>query len=194
MGKIEELIKENMTDISFRMWNALKEKIPDIWQRLASSSGKYHRRNGTVLTIYEHTCEMLVACIKLLSIFNITPKTKKADILLFSILLHDAFKYGIDNPLNTQYTDRSHDRLAANIVNDNKAVFMRVFTEEEVNLLEQCLRYHSGHWSSDWNKDLSFDKLPKEVMFIHLLDMLSTNNLLSAGGDVSDSIKHNTST
>ena len=178
MDKIDELLEINLTDISFRMWKALKEKIPDVRYRPASSSGKYHRRNGNVLSIYDHTYEMLVCCIKLFSIFNIEIKTKKADILLFSILLHDAFKYGINNPFSVRYTDKAHDRLAANIVNENKAVFMRVFSEEEVNLLETCLRYHSGRWSSDWNEDLSFDKLPKEAVFIHFLDMLSTNNLL----------------
>jgi hypothetical protein len=192
MDKIDELLKDNMTDISFRMWNALKERIPDIKHRPSSSSGKHHRRNGSVLSIYDHTYEMLFSCIKLLSIFNVTPKTKKSDILLFSILLHDAFKYGINNPFGAQHTNNAHDRLAANIINDNKSVFMRVFTEEEVNLLEQCLRFHSGRWSTDWNKDLSFDKLPKEVMFIHILDMCSTNNLLAIG-EQSNVTEHKTS-
>jgi len=194
MDKIDELLKDNMTDISFRMWNALKEKIPDIRYRPASSTGKYHRRNGSVLTIYDHTYEMLVSCIKLLSIFDVTPKTKKADILLLSVLLHDAFKYGISNPFSSQYTYNAHDRLAANIVNDNKAVFMRVFSEEEVNLLEQCLRYHSGRWSSDSSKDFDFDKLPKEVLFIHTLDMMSANNLLAIGEQSNGINEHQTST
>lgn len=190
MDKIDELLKDNMTDISFRMWNALKEKIPDIRHRPSSSSGKYHRRNGSVLSIYDHTYEMLFSCVKLLSIFNVTPKTKKADILLFSILIHDAFKYGIDNPFSAQYTYNAHDRLAANIINDNKSVFMRVFSEEEVSLLEQCLRYHSGHWSTDAGNGFTFTGMPAEVFFIHLLDMLSTNNLLDIGEQSNGITKH----
>jgi hypothetical protein len=193
MDKIDELLNENMTDISFRMWNALKEKIPDIRHRPSSSSGKYHRRNGSVSSIYDHTYEMLFSCIKLLSIFNVTPKTKKSDILLFSIILHDAFKYGISNPFGAQYTNNTHDRLAANIINDNKSVFMRVFTEEEVNLLEQCLRFHSGRWSSDAGRDFTFTGMPSEVFFIHLLDMLSTHNLLSIGEQSNGVSKHEVS-
>jgi len=192
MDKIDELLEPNMTEISFRMWKALKEKIPDIRHRPSSSSGKYHRRNGGVLSIYDHTYEMLVSCVKLFSIFDVTPKTKKADILLLSILLHDAFKYGIDNPFTAQHTEKTHDRLAANIINDNKSVFMRVFTEEEVNLLEQCLRFHSGRWSSDASNNFDFTKLPAEVLFVHLLDMLSSNNLLSVG-EQSNAIEHQTS-
>ena len=192
MDKIDELLNENMTDISFRMWNALKEKIPDVRNRPTSSSGKYHRRNGSVLSIYDHTYEMLVSCTKLLSIFNVTPKTKKADILLFSIILHDAFKYGINNPFAAQHTNNAHDRLAANIVSDNKSVFMRVFNEEEVNLLEQCLRFHSGRWSSDASKDFDFKNYPPEVMFVHFLDMCSTHNLLAVG-EQSNVTEHKTS-
>ena len=193
MDKIDELLEINLTDISFRMWNALKEKIPDIRHRPSSSTGKYHRRNGSVLTIYDHTYEMLVCCTRLFSIFHITPKTKKADILLFSILLHDAFKYGINNPFSAQYTYNAHDRLAANIVNENKAVFMRVFSEEEVNLLETCLRYHSGRWSADAGSNFTFSTMPAEVFFIHLLDMLSTNNLLDIGEQSNATSKHEVS-
>ena len=181
MDKIDELLEANMTDVSFRMWKALKEKIPDIRYRPSSSSGKYHRRNGTVLSIYDHTYEMLVCCTKLFSIFNVEVKTKRADILLLSILFHDAFKYGIENPFSAQHTDRTHDRLVANIINDNKSFFMRVFTEEEVNLLEQCLRYHSGRWSSDAGPDFTFSKISAEALFIHILDMMSTHNLLAVG-------------
>ena len=193
MDKIDELLKDNMTDISFRMWNALKEKIPDIRYRPSSSTGKYHRRNGSVPSIYDHTYEMLVSCVKLLSIFNVTPKTKKSDILLFSIILHDAFKYGISNPFGAQYTNNAHDRLAANIINDNKSVFMRVFSEEEVNLLEQCLRYHSGRWSSDASDNFDFAKLPPQVLFLHILDMMSTHNLLSIGEQSNGVSKHEVS-
>jgi len=194
MDKIDELLEINMTDTSFRMWKALKEKIPDIRYRPSSSTGKYHRRNGSVLSIYDHTYEMLICCIRLFSVFNVEIKTKKADILLFSILLHDAFKYGIDNPFSSQYTDKAHDRLAADIVNDNKSVFMRIFSEEEVNLLEQCLRYHSGRWSSDAGTAFNFTGMPAEVFFVHILDMMSTNNLLDIGEQSNGINEHPVST
>jgi len=181
MEKIDGLLYTNMTERSFLLWKGLKEKIPDVWQRLSSSTGKYHRRrDSTVPSIAEHTHEMLVACVKLLSIFNISPKSLDSDILLFSVVLHDSFKYGID-PTNSRYTNTKHDQLIGDIIRENKSVFMRIFTEEQVCLLEKCTRYHPGRWSSDSDVNFSFSNLPVEVFFLHILDMLSTADLLSVG-------------
>jgi 23S rRNA maturation-related 3'-5' exoribonuclease YhaM len=179
MEKIDSLLEENLTEISFQLWKVLKEKIPYIWDRLSSSTGKYHRRkDGRVPSVGEHTWEMLIACIKLLSVFNVTSKTLDSDVLLFSVVLHDSWKYGIDNPLDRQYTDSTHDRLAANMIEKNKSVFLRVFSEDQFYLLEKCIRHHSGRWSSD---STNIEDLQPEVFFVHILDMMSTNNLLLIG-------------
>lgn len=180
MDKIDELLKDNMSDISFRMWKALRERIPDIWQRSVSSTGKYHkRRDDSIPTIAEHTWEMLVSCIKLLPIFNLTLKTLDSDVLLLSVVLHDSLKYNVSG--TDKYTTNKHDQIIADTIRDNKEVFMKVFSEEQVNLLEKLVRFHSGKWSSNAKSDFSFDKLPPQILFLHLLDMLSTNNLLAVG-------------
>ena len=182
MEKIDELLEKNLTEISFELWKALKKKIPNIWQRSVSSTGKYHRRkDGRVPSIAEHTWEILIVCIKLLSVFNLSPKTLDSDVLLFSVVLHDAFKYGVDNPLNRQYTNNQHDRLAADMIEKNKSVFLRVFSEDQFYLLEKCIRHHSGRWSSDSDENFNFSNFPPQVFLLHILDMLSTADLLNVG-------------
>lgn len=178
MEKIDKILEENLTEISFRLWKALKEKIPDIWSRSSSSTGKYHKRkNGTIPSIGEHTYEMLVSCIKLLSIFNLSSKTLDSDILLFSVVLHDSFKYNVNG--TDRYTTNKHDQIIGDAIRDNKEVFMKVFSDEQVNLLEKLVRFHSGRWSSDSARNFNLREHSPQILFIHILDMLSTNNLLA---------------
>jgi len=179
--EIDKILEKGMTERSFLLWKGIKERIPNIWDRSVSSTGKYHRRDGRIPSIAEHVYEMLIACAKLLSVFNIEAKSAECDILLFSVALHDAFKYGINNALNRPYTDNGHDRLAGNIVKDNRSVFMKIFSEDQVDLLEKCVRYHLGRWSTDASKDFTFKDFPPEVFLVHILDMMSTNNILSIG-------------
>lgn len=180
--EIDKILETGMTERCFKLWKGIKERVPNIWDRPTSSTGKHHRRtDGTIPSCAEHVYEMLIACAKLLSIFNIEVKSAQCDILLFSVALHDAFKYGVDNALNRPYTDNGHDRLAGNIVRDNKLVFMKIFNEGQVNLLEKCVRYHTGRWSTDAEKDFNFKDFPTEVFFVHMLDMLSTLDLLNIG-------------
>ena len=177
--KIEELLRENMTEDGYKLWKVLFEKIPPVWDRLSSSSRKYHQDdNGHVRTIGEHTFEMLHACSKVMRMFKINNKCKEGDVLLLSIFLHDAFKYGIDDPLNTRHTDRRHDRIIGNTIFANKDKFLNLFDDKQVSLLEHITRYHSGIWSTDVNESFTLKALDPEALFVHILDMLSANNCL----------------
>lgn len=176
-----ELLLNHMTDRGFVLWVKLKEKIPPIWNRPSSSTGKYHlNENGNVQTIIEHTYEMLNSCIKTMRLLKVENKTKEADILLLAILLHDAFKYGMKDPLTRYYTVKDHDRISGDCVLHQKNLFTQYYDEEQINILEECVRYHSGQWSTDVEdkSKFTFSKLKPETMFIHMLDMLSTNNCL----------------
>lgn len=177
--RIEALLKEKMTDEGFKFWKVLYEKIPPIWDRLSSSSKKYHQdENGHVRTIGEHTYEMLYACSKTLRMFRVNNRCKEGDLLLLSIFLHDAFKYGIDDPLNTRHTDRTHDRIIGNTISRSKDKFSRIFDDKQVTLMEHITRYHSGIWSTDANESFTLKSLDPEALFVHILDMLSANNCL----------------
>ena len=183
MLKFDILLEKNMTEKGYMLWKKLEEKIPNIWDRLSSSSKKYHKRdNGEVSTIEGHTLEMLVACIKLLSVFDVNPKTKEADILLISVVLHDSCKYGLDNPLDRKHTDQQHDHIIGDLINLSRNTFLKYFSNDEVSLLEEITRFHSGRWSTDWKGDnISWKKLNEKTLFVHFLDMASARNLLKIG-------------
>lgn len=185
MLKFDKLLEDNMTERGYKLWKALEERTPNIWERLSSSSKKYHKKeNGKVDTIEEHTYEMVYACCKLFTLFGIEKKTKECDLLLLALVLHDSFKYGISDPLNTPHTKKDHDRIIGNTVKENSHVFMKYYSESEVLLLEEMVRFHSGKWSTDWVDGLtSFKRLDTKTFFIHLLDMLSTRNLIKIVDD-----------
>ena len=181
MLKFDKILEENMTLEGFRFWKKLEEKIPNvIWEKLSSSSKKYHQdENGYVNTIGEHTFDMIYAAIKLVSIFNIEIKTKDCDLLLISVLLHDSCKYGLENPSESLHTYRNHDRLIGDLIKLKQEAFFKYFSNDEVYLLEQITRFHTGRFSTDWIKgETTWKKMDPKTLFVHFLDMASSRNLL----------------
>ena len=177
--KMNEILEANMTEKGYKLWKAVKGILPDIWDKPTSSTGKYHKKsNGRVPSIIEHTFEMIYAGIKLFRMFDIKKNTSDADTLLLGIALHDSLKYGLDG--NRKHTDNKHDRLAADMVKTNKYTFTKILTENQFNMLEESIRYHSGRWSSDLNNESNFntDNFHSQTFFVHILDMLSTADVL----------------
>jgi hypothetical protein len=130
-------------------------------------------------TIEEHTEEMLYSCIELLSIFNIEPKTKDCDVIMLGICLHDACKYGVENPLERLHTDPNHGHLISDIINRSKDTFLKHFSNDEILLLEGITRFHDGRWGKDWKEnEISWKKLDPKILMVHILDMCSARNLL----------------
>jgi hypothetical protein len=66
------------------------------------------------------------------------------------------------------------------MVASNKKTFTKVFTEEQFYVVEEAVRFHSGRWSTDAPKDGTFDfkNCNPETLFIHILDMMSTADLI----------------
>ena len=183
---IDNILQEEMSENAFKFWKAMKEKIPPIWNRSSSATLKYHKKDdGHVATIAEHVYEMTYLCSKLIRIFDYEPKSEKADLLYLAIVLHDAFKYGLKNPEYSKNTYTKHDKVIGDTIVQNRNLFLKLFNEKDVDLLEECVRYHSGKWSTDAkNRQFSFNNLSPETFFIHILDMLSANNLTNLNGDV----------
>lgn len=179
--KIDKILEVEMSEDAFKFWKALKEKIPPIWERSSSATMKYHKKDdGHVATIAEHVYEMTYACSKLMRMFEFEPKSKRSDLLYMAVVLHDAFKYGLKNPECARSTYNKHDKVIGDTILQNKNLFMKLFNENEVKLLEECVRYHSGKWSTDArNRNFSFNDVSPETFFIHILDMLSANNLIN---------------
>jgi hypothetical protein len=183
--KIVELLKENMTGKSFKLWIGINKRLPDIWTKWTASTGKYHRKlNGEVQTIAEHTYEMLFSAVKICRLFDINLKTTDFDKILFAIVLHDVLKYGT---LGTRkHTDNKHDKNAADMVSENKEIFEKILTEKQFFIMEEAIRFHSGRWSTDVPKNKKFDfrDYNPETLLVHFLDMMSTSDLIQT--DVRD--------
>jgi len=177
--KIIELLKKNMTEKSFKLWSGIDNHLPNIWSKLTASTGKYHRKfNGEVQNIAEHTYEMLFSAIKIYRLFDITLKTTDLDKILFAIVLHDSLKYGT---LGTRrHTDNKHDKYAADMISENKKIFEMILTEDQFFIMEEAVRFHSGRWSTDVpkNKEFTFKDYNPETLLIHILDMMSTADLI----------------
>jgi len=178
--ELERLLKNNMTNTAWNFWDAATDNqiIPNrVWMSAASSGGKYHNKEGGfVPTIAEHTCEMLRGAIKCMSMFGITKKTSKCDLLILGVVLHDVFKRGIDG--KGRWTVINHDNLIANKIIEGKSVFLKFLSVEEVNILVDIVRFHSGKWSTDADKNFDFANYHPFILFVHSLDMLSSRNCL----------------
>jgi hypothetical protein len=97
-----------------------------------------------------------------------------------AVALHDCLKYGTMG--TRKHTDTEHDKQAADMIASNADTFQKLLNEEQLYTLEEAVRFHSGMWSTDIPKNEKFDwsesKLRKETFFIHVLDMLSTADLI----------------
>jgi len=183
--KVEKLLKDNMTEKGFILWSGINQRLPDIWNKPTSSTGKYHKKyNGEIPVQAEHVYHMLYSTIKLFRMFNLKANTASADKILFAVALHDSLKYGTLG--NRKYTDTKHDKNAADMVSENKQTFEKILTEEQFYIMEEAIRFHSGQWSSDVpkNKPFNFGDYNQETLFIHMLDMMSTADLIQT--DVRD--------
>jgi len=183
--KIEELLKEKMTERGFKLWKGIDSMLPDIWERPTSSTGKWHKKlNGDIPNQSEHVYQMLYAASKVMRLFGIEKQTTEADKMLLPIVLHDSLKYGQFG--SRKHTDYEHDKNAADMVSANRSTFLEILTEEQFRVLEESIRFHSGQWSTDAPKDKSFSfrNLNPETLFVHVLDMMSTADLIQT--DVRD--------
>jgi hypothetical protein len=177
--KIENLLETNMTEKGFKLWKGIDSMLPDIWSKLVASTKKYHKKlNGEVPDIAEHVYHMIYAGIKLLRLFDITVNTTEADKILFALALHDSLKYG--NLGTRKYCDNAHDKEAADMVASNEMTFKKILSDEQFQVMEEAVRFHSGRWSTDVPRNKRFDwkEYNSETLFVHILDMLSTQDLI----------------
>ena len=175
-SKIDEMLKNNMTAKGYEMVINIDTRLNPQWERAASSTGKYHRTSdGTSQTIAEHTGEMLNAAIKIMKCLRLTKNTGDCDSFLMSIALHDVRKYTY---VEQRHTNKRHDTEMANILHFNKDKLGTILNESQIHKLEEGVRMHGGIWSSDANKNFDLNELSAEALIVHILDMLSCNNLL----------------
>jgi hypothetical protein len=177
--KIVVLLETNMTEKGFKLWKGIDTMLPNIWSKPVASTLKYHKKmNGEVPDIAEHVYHMVYSAIKLLRVFDINPNTSDGDKILFAVALHDSLKYG--NLGSRKYCDNGHDKEAADMVSSNERTFKKMLTNEQFQVMEEAIRFHSGRWSTDIskNKEFNWKEYNHETFFVHMLDMLSSNDLI----------------
>jgi len=177
--KINELLKENMTERGFEFWKALNSKIPSVWEKSTSSTKKYHKRkDGSIPNVGEHTYEMANATSKIMRMFDVEKNTTDSDLILLGVVMHDIIKYGHNNERN--HTHREHDKMIADRITEKRDTYLKLFSEEQVEILTEMVRYHSGRWSADVDNmdEFDFKNYHPYVLFLHTLDMLSAADCL----------------
>lgn len=173
--KINGFLNQNLTPEGYLLW--LRLKLPYCWSYRTSSSGKYHvRPNGQVATTGQHVLSMLRNAKKIASCTGYEPNTKDMDILYLAIVLHDALKYGYMGV--RQKTWGLHDTAMAKLILQYEEFFKTEYTEEQIQLLYDCIRYHNGIWSTDLQGSLlGLTDVPPLAQLVHYLDMSDTNNV-----------------
>jgi len=177
--KLDDLLERVLEKKYLKLWKTLDSVLPQCMHLPVSSTGKYHKtKDGRIPTISEHTYNMVAAASKIIRMFGCQIKSDRASAILLAIALHDRVKYGHVEPLR-EHTDNAHDQNMANILEKNKERIQKILGEENYQILEEGIRFHSGRWSTDIRNNGSefFNKRP-ETIFIHVLDMLDTSNLL----------------
>ena len=179
MNKVLELAKENMTAEGFEILADIDQSLPDIWDKPTSSSGKYHLKdNGKPDTIEDHTFEMLKAAMAVMRLWDIEPCTVSADVQIMAITLHDRLKYGPEG--TSEHTVSDHDKLIAEWVLENATILRYYLPLMHYSSLIEALRLHSGRWSTDITTS-DWAEAGRLTFFVHVLDMLSTENQLKGG-------------
>lgn len=181
LTELDLLAQRILTPQGYILFTSINNHLPHIWNRPTSSTGKYHKRkDGTVPTIAEHTFEMAEAASKIIRMFGGAQISTQNDAILLAILFHDGLKYGKTG--KNPHTTRNHDQELANLFEKNRKIFLKHFSEDEFETFLLCIRFHSGIWSPDAKKEkLSLKDFPPEIIFVHMLDMLSTASYLNQG-------------
>jgi hypothetical protein len=158
----------------YGVWRKLFNMSDGVFDKLASSSQKYHRRSdGSNPTIAQHTEPMVAAAAKVVGMLGEDRRTHEAVIL--GVAIHDIKKYGLDN--SSEHTVSDHGAIAADWLSANASLFSDVFTVEQFEILLACVRYHSGIWSTD-SLGATYQKYFKYIQFVHMLDMLESRDML----------------
>lgn len=174
-----DLAQHHMTPEGFGLLLKIESRFVDIWERPTSSSGKYHQKaDGKVPSCAHHVYEMLYAGTKVIRMFGGKMKSTQNDAIVMAIILHDILKYGPKG--NMPHTNNYHDRAIGDMLEKNKKALLSHFSDREADIIILGVRYHSGRWSKsvDNMNTFDFDQYHWIVLFLHMLDMQSTADVL----------------
>ena len=165
----------------------LLNKLPDYFFYIpASSSGKFHPicdlgPQGLI----RHTKNVVRIGYELLNLEmyqNIFTKEEQ-DLIIYSLLFHDALKQGINE---TTYTIFEHPIVMSQYIKDNQKELL--LTDEETTFISNGIASHMGQWNKKGN--ITMPKPSTESQkFIHLCDYLASRNFINIEYDNNENIK-----
>jgi len=133
----------------------------------ASTSGKYHPldelgADGTIL----HTKKVFTVAYDLCRGLECE---SSRDEILAACIIHDLRKQGLKK---SGHTMKNHPTLAADLVEEVQAA-TQILSEKSFNIIENCVGYHYGPWSSGkWKKSLK--KYTSEELCVYLSDYVAS--------------------
>lgn len=172
LKKFLEVAIENMEDYVFT--------------REASSTGKYHPLSdlgeGGLLRHIKTVFYLGVELLKLEHYQDIFTEHEQ-DLLLISLLLHDAKKYG-DNE------ERKHTKVELSLLCGNwlaSEIFEGIISEEDRQIICDCILAHSGQWNTNKKGEEILPKpIDKRTFFVHLCDYIASRRFLNVDLSVID--------
>ncbi len=168
-------------ELSYIKDNNIKESLITILDLLpsyfyevpASSTGKYHPEfslgNGGLV---RHTKVAVRMAQELFGIYKFPRHTK--DLIIFSLLLHDSVKKGIEEE---KYTRFDHPLVAVEFIKNHAKEL--TISKEDIEFVSDCISSHMGRFNTSEYSDIILP-LPKtpEQKFVHMCDYLASRKVI----------------
>jgi len=138
----------------------------------SSSSGKFHpidelSPDGTLI----HTKKVFTMAYELVKGLDCE---NSRDIVLTAAIVHDLRKYGPTR--GTGHTVKDHPAHAAKLVDEVQEA-TQLLTDEQYQMLRNCVGYHYGPWSEEpWKK--SMDKYTREELALYISDFVVSKRFI----------------
>lgn len=157
------------------------ENLDDyVFIREGSSTGKYHPLSdlgeGGLL---RHIKSVFYIGLDLLQLEHYQEmfSEREKDLILISLLLHDAKKYGAPER-NRKYTTNDHPLLAANWIKDDE-IFNNIIPNKDRIIISNCIAAHSGQWNTNKKGEEILPKpTNKKEFFVHMCDYIASRRYL----------------
>lgn len=143
----------------------------------ASSTGKYHPSyalgDGG---LYRHTKAAVTLAHDLLGLEMYGKfSAEDHDLILASVILHDAYKHGLTE---SRYTVAEHPAVCANALKDSD--YFQFLTEEQFAKIYSAIASHMGQWNTDYKTRREILPKPASAMekFVHQCDYLASRKYI----------------
>lgn len=171
-----EHLKETISKYFTESWNekairALNKAPKNFFTAPAAKKSSFHSGESLV----EHTIAAMKVAKELLLLEQNHELKKMEELILFSLLVHDFFKYGSGDSIGKYQVE--HPLMAAEFVARNREELM--LSEEQMAQIWFMVAAHMGEWNTDFKKKPVLPKPKTEPeKFVHLCDYLASRTFI----------------